>query len=98
MREEAEIVKELRELEKSDLFRNNNFTRTFNNNDIEDNETINKSKYDLYFDKSLKINNLNTELYQKLIEKSLEGIFNLKPQKYFNDYFITEKGNWFYLF
>jgi PAS domain S-box-containing protein len=75
MREEAEIVKELREMEKSGSFSDYDNNRSFNDNDASNNKILNVSKFDFNLDNSFNIENFTSELYQKLIENSLEGIF-----------------------
>jgi len=80
MREEAEIVKELRELEKTGTLADmnnyhfNNSAKEFKEEDI---QFENKNENTCYFDKSFKFKNLNGELYKKLVENSLEGILIL---------------------
>lgn len=82
MGDEAEIVKELRELEKSgalniDKFSFNKSSEEFNKADM--NYEIN-SDNKCYFDNSINFKNLNGKLYQKLVEKSLEGILIIDLQ------------------
>jgi PAS domain S-box-containing protein len=76
MRDEAEIVKELKELEKSGSLNLNNHRHNKSIDDFEDLDfkSGKKTTNNCYFDKSLKFKDLNGELYQKLVENSLEGI------------------------
>lgn len=73
--DEAEIVKELRELEKSgslniDKFKTKKSSNGYNVYSNLEFESNNKC----YFDESLDFHNVNDKLYQKLVENSLEGI------------------------
>ncbi len=77
MSEEAEIVRELRELEKSGELKNINYYK-FNNSlkdtEFEDFNFESKKEYNCYFDDSVKYKNLKEDVYKKLVENSLEGI------------------------
>ncbi len=76
MREEAEIVKELRELEKTGTF-TNTYNYKYKNSANESLEENIQLENNCSFDESFKFKKFNGELYKKLVENSLEGILIL---------------------
>ena len=74
--DEAEIVKELRELERSGSLNIDKYKSKKLSNGLDnlDSDFKFESNNKCYFDKSFGFQDLNDKLYQKLVENSLEGI------------------------
>jgi len=80
MKEEAEIVKELRELDKIGAFeKNGNKIKTKSVYELKQNNLnqLNRIEKNIENDNCLKLEHLNQDLYKELIRNSLEGILIL---------------------